>query len=293
MALSIAPISQVCTLSRFGMNSPNAHRLLQFYEQAFGAQVADRARHRAQRDASSARIQGSVECTRFTLGESSIEIDEYDFPGHSYPRELSPYDVRFQHLGIVVTDMRRAMERLSQTRGWTAISTNGPQTLPANTGGVTAFKFQDPDGHPLEFLQFAASRIPAHWLKPARFGVHLGIDHSALSVSDAARSVEFYESLSLVQSGRTLNQGVEQEYLDGVPHPYVDVISLAPPTPTPHVELLHYRTESRVWHETMCRNDTAATRLIFTACDEATGDGNRITQDPDGHFLQFNLGVGT
>jgi catechol 2,3-dioxygenase-like lactoylglutathione lyase family enzyme len=117
--------------------------------------------------------------------------------------------------------------------------------------------------------------------------IHLGIDHSALSVADPTRSVDFYQSLGLTLSSRSLNQGIEQEHLDGVPAPIVDVISMTPHNPTPHVELLHYHTRSRATHETLCSHDSAATRLVFVGRNMASNEVNRIIQDPDGHFLQF------
>jgi catechol 2,3-dioxygenase-like lactoylglutathione lyase family enzyme len=286
VALSDGAASRVPSLARFGMNSPNARRLVEFYEQAFGAQVELRDRQDKHRFATWVGVEGGADKFVLSLGDATIELLEFDHPGRPYPPELSPYDTRFQHLGIVVTDMHRAMRRLSQTAGWTAISMGGPQQLPQNDGGVTAFKFRDPDGHPLEFLKFAAGKTPARWRETPGTGV-LGIDHSALSVADANRSVHFYESLGLTLSSRLLNQGVEQEHLDGVSAPILDVISLTALSPTPHIELLHYRTPSRAMHEAMCSHDGAATRLVFVGCDVTIHEANRLVQDPDGHFVQF------
>ncbi len=276
----------VTALARFGLNSPRARRLAQFYEQAFGAHVELRERRDEHRLAQFAGIQGGAERLVMTMGDAALEVLEFDQPGRPYPPEISPCDTRFQHFAIVVTDMHDAMERLSRTTGWTAISTGGPQQLPRENGGVTAFKFRDPDGHPLEFLKFAAGQTPAHWRKTTGVGV-LGIDHSALSVADTTRSVHFYESLGLVPSSRSLNQGIEQERLDGVPDPVVDVISLTPLSPTPHVELLHYHTRSRATHEALRSVDDAATRLVFVGRGIAGNEADRLIQDPDGHFLQF------
>lgn len=35
--------------------------------------------------------------------------------------------------------------------------------LPESSGGVTAFKFRDPDGHPLELLAFPDGKVPSRW----------------------------------------------------------------------------------------------------------------------------------
>lgn len=278
---------RVHALTRFGLNSPNARRLLLFYEQALGAKLELRERLDPRRLSLWAGVQGSAERSVLSLGDATVELVEFDYPGRPYPPELSPYDTRFQHFGIVVTDMQRAMERLSQTAGWTAISSSGPQKLPANDAGVTAFKFRDPDGHPLEFLQFDARTPPAHWRNAVGSGIHLGIDHSALSVADATSSVQFYEWLGLTLTHRTLNQGIEQEHLDGVPAPRVDVISLNPPHATPHVELLHYHTGSRAREEPLQSHDAAAIRLVLTGRGGAIDEPDRLLQDPDGHFLQL------
>jgi len=144
--VTLSPARSVHALVRFGLNSPNALRLARFYEQAFGADVQSRERQHARQFTEWARVQGGAERTMLGLGDATLELLEFDHPGRPYPKELSPYDNRFQHFGLVVTDMQRAMERLSQAKGWTAISTEGPQTLPQSAGAVAAFKFRDPDG---------------------------------------------------------------------------------------------------------------------------------------------------
>ncbi|HLK70402.1 MAG TPA: VOC family protein, partial [Steroidobacteraceae bacterium] len=134
---------------------------------------------------------------------------------------------------------------------------------------------------------FSAAQVPAHWQSARAGGIHQGIDHSALSVADANRSVEFYQSLGLAVSNRTVNQGAQQEQLDGVHNAVVDVISLAPSRPTPHVELLHYRSRSRPAHAELMGNDTAAIRLIFATEQSPAAACDRLLRDPDGHLLQI------
>ena len=92
--------------------------------------------------------------------------------------------------------MPAAYARLAAQPGWNTISTDGPQVLPASSGGVTAYKFRDPEGHPLELLAFPPDAIPARWQKVSATGC-LGIDHSAISVVDTDQSIKFYERLGL------------------------------------------------------------------------------------------------
>jgi catechol 2,3-dioxygenase-like lactoylglutathione lyase family enzyme len=295
-----APL-RVSSLARFGMNSPNAQRLVQFYEQALGAQVELRARYVRHLVSDEAGIRGAAERTVLRLGDARLELLEFEEAGRPYPSDLSASDPRFQHLALVVANMQAAMQRLSQTQGWAPISRVGPERLPNNDGNVTAFKFRDPDGHPLEFLQFAAGKTPPHWRNVQSMDSPLGIDHSALCVSEAARSVRFYESLGLELSSHTLNTGIEQERLDDVPDARVDVISLTPERTTPHVELLHYHARSpdarspdarsRTAHEGLRAHDIAAIRIVFKS-GIASDEAPRLVQDPDGHFLQLDSGAG-
>jgi catechol 2,3-dioxygenase-like lactoylglutathione lyase family enzyme len=278
-------------LVRFGLNSPNASRLVEFYERAFGARVESRERQDPHRFEEWSGVPGGAERTVLAVGSATLELVEFEHPGRTYPPELSPYDTRFQHFGIVVTDMRRALERLNAIVGWTAISKEGPQRLPPSAGAVTAFKFRDPDGHPLELLQFPQEHSSHQGtLEPA--SIFSGIDHSAMSVRDVERSVGFYQSLGFHVSARTLNQGLEQQRLDGVPNPRVDVIALAPFITTPHIELLHYRTSSRPTSKQTAINDTAAARLIFSSHEnEESHVRGKLLQDPDGHFLEVLKGA--
>src|SRR6516165_1080521 len=155
------------------------------------------------------------------------------------------------------------MQILQALHNWTPISTDGPQILPSSSGGVTAFKFRDPEGHPLEMLAFAPGATPAHWA--FRSGNHcLGIDHSAISVADTGRSVAFYSRLGLARTASSLNVGPEQEKLDNLLGAVVEVTALAPPIlPVPHVELLCYRGNFDRRKLSTNRNDVAATQLVF------------------------------
>ena len=95
--------------------------------------------------------------------------------------------------------------------------------------------------------------------------------------------------LSLV--ARTINQGIEQELLDGISAPHLDVFTLAPPNPTPHIELLCYRDRGIGRTTSIQSNDIAATRLILECDTTPSSDAcETLVFDPDGHHLIVTSG---
>jgi len=231
-------------------------------------------------------VKGGALRLTLNLGEQIIELLQFDQKGNPYPRNASASDLIFQHFAIVVSDMAEACQRLSATEGWTVISRCGPQLLPPSSGGVTAFKFRDPEGHPLEFLFFPDDAMPT--MRKENDEICLGIDHSAISISNTSRSVSFYNSLGLQIFSRALNRGAEQEKLDGLTRVEVEVTALRPPLPNPHLELLCYCRPRHGLNPLMSNADIATTRSIF----EATGSApSCIIADPDGHQIVLECGV--
>jgi catechol 2,3-dioxygenase-like lactoylglutathione lyase family enzyme len=268
-------VPRIEQLSRFSLTTADANQAARFYEAAFGCRrlVSDRLG-----GADFERLMG-VEggATRVTLGlgHEVVELLQFDVPGEPYPAAASSTDLAFQHFAITVADMKRAFERLSGVGGWSPISRGGPQRLPESSGGVTAFKFRDPEGHPLELLAFpdavAATDAPC-----------TGIDHSAISVSDTASSIAFYESFGFSVGTRSWNRGAEQDRLDGGEDLYLEVSGLVPAQAAPHLELLCYRNVPRRARVPGRSNDVASSRLVFLSRDQA-GAGGLLIADPDGH----------
>ncbi|MGH6984750.1 MAG: VOC family protein [Stellaceae bacterium] len=275
-------------LARFSLTTANIERTAAFYEAAFGCRPIGTDRLSGRDFDCSMNLTGGADRITLSLGGEIIELLQFASPGESYPHASSSSDLVFQHFAIVVADMPQAFQRLSTVAGWTPISSGGPQRLPASSGGVIAFKFRDPEGHPLELLAFPDGAHP-NWPIPPHGETCLGIDHSAISVSDSAASIAFYESFGLAVSARSFNRGSEQENLDDVPGAQVDVTALAPRQPTPHLELLCYRSAHR--HPTPVRkgNDIASTRLIFELCKTSNAADSHIAvrsvRDPDGHVF--------
>ena len=257
-------MTSVQKLSRIILICREAEQLAEFYIRAFGfVRMEDSPKSDPGFTELIGSANGQVRLTSLRLGNQVISLAETQPPGRSYPKDVPGWDPRFQHFAIVVSDMTAAYANLQAFRNWTAISTDGPQILPPSSGGVTAFKFRDPEGHPLELLAFAPGATPAHWAFQSG-NLCLGIDHSAISVADTDRSVAFYSRLGLARTASSLNVGPEQEKLDDLVGAVVEVTALAPPIQAvPHVELLCYRGNFDRRKLSTNRNDVAATQLVF------------------------------
>jgi len=274
--------SKAIRLAKFSLTTTNANRLATFYERSMGCIRVSKTELRGADLDDLLAIRGGAHCIRLALGDEIIELLEFENPGAPYPPQSSAADLIFQHFAIVVTDMAQAWLRLSRTEGWSPITQGLPQRLPDSSGGVTAFKFRDPEGHPLELLSFPASKVPKKWSDAPARQTSLGIDHSAVSAANAAASTVFYEALGLRVTAHSLNTGPAQDALDSMPSVEVAVVALSPKIDTPHVELLCYQEISPRRGGNLQSNDIACTRLIF----DSVGDGGaQRLLDPDGHHL--------
>ena len=155
---------------------------------------------------------------RMRLGDESIELTEYLTPkGRPIPLDSRSNDRWFQHTAIIVSDMDKAYQWLRQNKVEHASA--GPQTLPEwnkNAAGIKAFYFKDPDHHALEVLWFPRGKGDAKWHRETQ-KMFLGIDHTAIVVSDTESSLRFYrDCLGLKEIGESENYGVEQEHLNNV-----------------------------------------------------------------------------
>ena len=253
-------------ITRISLNVRDLRGISAFYVDALGFVVETAAPTRAM----------------LTLGAQKIELVQVS-DATAYPTERAANDPWFQHCAIAVSDMDAAYARLSLF-AFEPITRGGPQLLPPNTGSVAAYKFRDPEGHPIELSHAPGS----HWSKgtdAAAKRVFLGIDHTALATSDLEASIAFYTGLGFRVGGRSLNQGPEQARLDGLDGAMVDIATLFTSDAGPHIELLHYRAPNPSAPRTIAPGDIAATRTTIQIAGDAAEHGNR--SDPDGHLLHL------
>ena len=251
---------------------------------------------------------------RMKLGDESIELTEYLTPkGRPMPVDSRSNDRWFQHIAIIVSDMDKAYQWLRQNK--VEHASTGPQTLPEwnkNTGGIKAFYFKDPDQHALEILWFPPGKGDAKWHRETE-KLFLGIDHTAIVVSDTAQSLRCYrDTLGLRVAGESENYGPEQERLNNVFGARLRITTLRAPA-GPGVEFLEYVTprdgrpvtaDARAndlahWQTTLVSQDAGAVAQairgsscamlssgVVAPADRALWfTKGLLIRDPDGHAL--------
>jgi catechol 2,3-dioxygenase-like lactoylglutathione lyase family enzyme len=267
---------------------------------------------------------------RLVIGSELLELTEVlklppgSRPGRPIPADSRSNDRWFQHGCLVVNDMAAALARLQPVVAAgriTPISTASQRLPDWNTAaaGIQAYKFRDPEGHPLELLQFPPDKGDARWHVEAR-GPLLGLDHSAIGIADTTASSRFYrELLGLAAGGDGVNSGPEQDGLDGLAATRVRITAHRCPRGA-GVECLDYREPSggRPMPADQGPQDLAHWQLRLRVADlEAIADraealGGRLISggiielgqqaewigatwalqlaDPDGHRLQLLQG---
>ena len=196
-----------------------------------------------------------LKLVRLALGQEHLELLEVrelapgQRPGRPFPSDARSNDLWFQHICIVVRDLNQASAGVREgiASGTIAPISSAPQRLPDwNTAaaGIEAFKFHTPEGHSLELLAFPTGKGDARWHEKSEPGVFLGIDHSAIGISDSNRSCRFYdELLGLRLGGDGVNHGPEQDGLDGLAGTQVRITGHRCPSGA-GIECLDYRSPS-------------------------------------------------
>ncbi|HSS19512.1 MAG TPA: VOC family protein [Pyrinomonadaceae bacterium] len=264
------------------------------------------------------RLQGvfglRMRVVRMRLGDEYIDLTEYLAPrGRPVPVDSRSNDRWFQHIAIITSDMDKAYALLRENK--VEHASTGPQRLPdwnKNAGGIKAFYFRDPDKHWLEILQFPEGKGDQKWHRNNK--LFLGIDHTAIVVSNTEASLKFYrDTLGLRIAGTSENYGPEQEHLNNVFGARLRITSLRAGSGGPGIEFLEYLaprdgrpapSDERAsdlfhWQTTLVVNvaDTFAQNLLtenFRFVSPGVvkiGDGRLgfskglLARDPDGHVM--------
>jgi len=248
---------------------------------------------------------------RMRLGDEFIELTEFLAPeGRPAPPDAKANDRWFQHIAIITSDMERAYKCLRENK--VVHASSGPQRLPdwnKNAGGIQAFYFRDPDGHFLEVLAFPPDKGNGKWHKASN-NLFLGIDHTAIVISDTDASLRFYRDvLGLKVVGESENYGPEQERLNNVfgarlritslraaSGPGVEFLEyLAPGDGRPYPsgekanDLIHWQTKFLGASAAEAEMELRKARSVFVSTgvvQPSFAQKSFIVRDPDGHAIQ-------
>ncbi len=217
------------------------------------------------------------------LGAETIEL--VPAGGRKLPADSRSNDRWFQHLAIVVSDIDQAYAQV--LRAGAAPISVAPQTLPAwnaDAGGIRAVYFRDPEGHPLELIQFPPGKGERRWQEKDR--LFLGIDHAAIATGDTASSLAFYrDRLGLQIAGTSENWGVEQERLSGVEDAHVRITTLRAQR-GPGIEFLQYLMphDGRPMPADTGLDDLWAEQILMIGAHFS--ESGEPLRDPDGHVVR-------
>ncbi len=283
-----------------------------FFREVLGAELVNR---QSVPDAVLRPLAGpstpSTDRVRLRFGDERIELVRLtDARARPYPEDAHSNDLDFQHLALVTRDIDAAYERV-RAAGVRSVSA-GPQRIPDTNpaaGGIRAFYFRDAEGHPLELIWYPEGRGDPRWQTAAGDGAVIGIDHTAIAVSDTEASRRFYvEGLGLSVAGESFNEGIEQERLSGVEGARVRITGLRGASGI-GVEFLQYVApgpgerrsgeagDASHWEIVLMVPDLDATAARLRAigvevpapgtCGACpAGQRAYLVRDPDGHFVR-------
>jgi catechol 2,3-dioxygenase-like lactoylglutathione lyase family enzyme len=309
--------SAVMAVDSVGMTVTDMDRAIAFYSQVLSfRKVSDVEVLGTEYEHLQGLFGVRLRVVKMQLGSELIELTEYLTPkGKPFPIDSRSNDRWFQHIAIVTNDMDKAYQRLRALKVQHA--STAPQTIPASNkaaAGIRAFYFRDPDGHYLETIYFPPGKGNPKWQQPTN-QLFLGIDHTAIVVSNTDNSLKFYRNLlGLKVAGESMNYGIEQEHLNNVQGAQLRITGLRSPV-GPGIEFLDYLepkdgrslpSDARPndvlhWQTTLVIKNAAAVaqklrlnQALFVSPDviaipkETLGfKKGFLVRDPDGHTMRL------
>lgn len=297
-------------IERLLLITSDAVRLAEEYGRVFGARVIQQGPADPLMLAALDAAGATALVCELLIGGQRVDLVELaSCPGAPYPADSTASDLWFQHFAVRVDDIDSAYEALRRVGTFLPISRGGPIRLPESSGGVSAVKFRDFDGHPLELIQLHSAPSAASPASASGVSGDPEIHHTALAVASTEASVAFYNRiLGFVRTSSTQNKGPEQTALDDVEAAAVTVTQLRGDPLGPALELLEYSVGSRRPSPTVTTaRDIASTHCVISvpALDPilhslrrgngpkvasrlvTSGEDGRLVAlaDPDGHRL--------
>ena len=243
LALSGSAVQGTIAVESVGMTVSDMDRAVEFYSALTFQKVSDVEVFGDEFEHLEGVFGARMRIVRMQLGKEFLDLTQYLAPpGRPIPPDSRSNDLWFQHIAIVVRDMDQAFERLRALK--VQFVSTGPQTLPPSikaAAGIKAFYFRDPDGHNLEIIYFPPGKGDPRWQEKTN-KLFLGIDHTAIGISNTDASLRFYRGLlGLRKAGESENFGTEQEHLNQVFGAHLHITGMRADR-GPGVEFLEYLT---------------------------------------------------
>jgi len=315
LLFSISSFGQVTGVGAVGITVKDMNTSVKFYTEVLGfKKISDKEFTGADYENLENVFGLNMRVARLQLGNEQIELTDYlTSGGRSIPEDAKANDLFFQHIAIVVSDMDKAFAQLKKSN--VEFLSSAPQTLPKTippAEGVKAFYFHDPDKHNLELIYFPEGKGQAKWhVKTGK--IFLGIDHTAIGISNTENSLHFYQTLLGIQrKGESFNYGIEQEHLNNIEGASLHITGLRAPI-GPGIEFLEYLEPGAgksypadtkaddiwYWQTTLLVDDAAmvydklksngyaVVSKGLVDLGDATGKKYKvfIVRDPDGHAM--------
>jgi catechol 2,3-dioxygenase-like lactoylglutathione lyase family enzyme len=240
--IQLAAFTQIKKVDAIGITVNQMDRSVKFYSEVLGfKKISDTELYGAEYEELQGIFGLRMRIVRLQLGEEFIELTDYlTSGGRGIPEDAKSNDLTFQHIAIVVSDMDKAYAQLKKYN-IEHVST-GPQTLPASipaAAGIKAFYFHDPDKHNLELIYFPKGKGQPKWQNHGG-KIFLGIDHTAIGVSNTDSSLQFYRDiLGVERKGDSWNKGIEQSHLNYIEGASLHITGLRA-AEGPGIEFLQY-----------------------------------------------------
>jgi len=240
---SIFAQSPKVAVESIGMTVSDMDRSVEFYSALTFQKVKDVEVSGEQYEHLEGVFGARMRIVRMQLGKEFLDLTQYLAPpGRPIPPDSRSNDLWFQHIAIVVRDMDQAFEKLRALK--VPFVSTGPQTLPPSikaAAGIKAFYFRDPDQHNLEIIYFPPGKGDPRWQEKTD-KLFLGIDHTAIGISNTDASLKFYRDLlGLRKAGESENFGTEQEHLNQVFGAHLHITGMRADA-GPGIEFLEYLT---------------------------------------------------
>src|SRR5262245_36722915 len=279
------PQSPQVSVESIGMTVSDMDRAVEFYSALTFQKVSDIEVFGDDLEHLEGVFGARMRIVRMQLGNEHLDLTQYLAPpGRPIAADSRSNDLWFQHIAIVVRDMDQAFEKLRALK--VQFVSTGPQTLPASikaAAGIKAFYFRDPDQHNLEIIYFPPGKGDPRW-QAKTDKLFLGIDHTAIGISNTDGSLRFYRDLlGLRKAGESENFGTEQEHLNQVSGAHLRITGMRASS-GPGVEFLEYLTprDGRPRPADIHANDVVHWQTMI-----ATDDLNLLTKRLEDAYVPF------